>query len=238
MMMGVQNLKRLFPAYQDLYTRAKAADFPMQQITPREEQYLSKLPENLYTVSQNAHTMITMLLTNLSNGNLEKKLEPCSMTHCVREALETYPLSEDERPLIHWEDAQDSAKDFTFSGHKELMKHVLFNLLKNALYAIAAVGKGEIFITIKPAEGGKGKKFNQLVFKDTGPGMSSEVLRHIFDRFYTKTEHGSGIGLAFCQSVFKVLAERWLAPPNRANTPRLRFRCPFRLKKHKGRAKL
>lgn len=47
------------------------------------------------------------------------------------------------------------------------------------------------------------QKINQFVFKDTGPGMSSEVLRHIFDRFYTKTEHGSGIGLAFCQSVIQ-----------------------------------
>jgi signal transduction histidine kinase len=203
MMMGVQNLARLLPIYREGYGQARQANLPIPKLTPREEQYLSKLPENLYTVSQNAHTMITMLLTNLSNSGTEKKLEPCSMAHCVREALETYPLSEDERALIHWEDAEDSANDFTFLGHKELMKHVLFNLLKNALYAIAAAGKGEVFMTIKPAEEGKGKKLHQFIFKDTGSGMSSEVLRHIFDRFYTKTEHGSGIGLAFCQSVIQ-----------------------------------
>jgi signal transduction histidine kinase len=203
MMMGVQNLGRFLPLYREGYDQAREANLPIPKITPREEQYLSKLPENLYTVSQNAHTMITMLLTNLSNGRAEKKLEPCSMAHCVREALETYPLSEDERTLIHWEDSEDAAKNFNFLGHKEMMKHVLFNLLKNALYAMAAVGKGEVFITVKPAGNGRGKKFNQLVFKDTGPGMPPEVLRHIFDRFYTRTEHGSGIGLAFCQSVLQ-----------------------------------
>ena len=80
------------------------------------------------------------------------------------------------------------------------MKHVIFNLLKNALYAIASTGKGEIFLSI--ISGKKGAA-NRLVFKDTGPGIPPEHLRHIFDRFYTKTEHGSGIGLAFCQSVIQ-----------------------------------
>jgi signal transduction histidine kinase len=29
--------------------------------------------------------------------------------------------------------------------------------------------------------------------------MPSEVLKHIFDRFFTRTHHGSGIGLTFCK---------------------------------------
>jgi signal transduction histidine kinase len=81
----------------------------------------------------------------------------------------------------------------------------LFNLFKNALHAIAIAGKGEIFISIEPANPSSGKKHNQLIFKDTGPGISPDNLRHIFDRFYTKTEHGTGIGLAFCQSVMQRL---------------------------------
>jgi len=119
------------------------------------------------------------------------------MKMCVAEALKTYPFSAHERTRLHWEDAAD----FPFLGHKEFTKHVLFNLLKNALYAVASAGKGEIFITIEPATNSKGK--NRLIFKDTGSGIPPENLRHIFDRFYTKKEHGAGIGLAFCQSVIQ-----------------------------------
>lgn len=192
MMMGSQALEKRLPPYQDAYAQAKAAGLPVQKVRPDEAQDLEELPKSLLTVSRNAHTMITMMLTNLNEGTADRKVESCSMKQCVEEALATYPLPPRERQLIHW----DNHTDFSFLGHKEMTKHVLFNLLKNALYAIAAATKGEIFISLEP-----GQKVNRLIFKDTGPGISPQNLRHIFDRFYTKTEHGTGIGLAFCQSV-------------------------------------
>lgn len=199
MMMSGRALGRILPAYQAGYNKAKAANLLEQTIDSDQETYLANLPQNMQAVSQNAHTMITILLTNLNEGTADKKLETCSMALCVEESLKTYPFSPDERRLVHWQYKGDAPTDFSFLGHKELMKHVLFNLFKNALYAINSTGKGEIFITIVP--GGENEKINQLIFKDTGSGIPSKYLRHIFDRFYTKTEHGTGIGLAFCQSV-------------------------------------
>jgi signal transduction histidine kinase len=43
----------------------------------------------------------------------------------------------------------------------------------------------------------------RLIFKDTGKGIASKDLPFVFDRFYTQTPHGTGIGLAFCQDVLK-----------------------------------
>ena len=43
--------------------------------------------------------------------------------------------------------------------------------------------------------------YNQLFFKDTGQGIPRDVLPFIFDRFYSKTYHGTGIGLSFCRLV-------------------------------------
>jgi signal transduction histidine kinase len=208
MMMGGRALGRILPVYQEAYTKAKSAHLLEQTVSPDQETYLASFPQNIQTVSQNAHTMITMLLTNLNEGTADQKLECCSIALCVEEALTAYPFSSDERRLVHWRDVQDRVQDntqadFSFLGHKELMKHVLFNLFKNALYAIASSGKGEIFITIEPGQNTRSKKTNQLIFKDTGPGIPPENLRHIFDRFYTKKEHGTGIGLAFCQSVIQ-----------------------------------
>ena len=198
---------RILPAYQEAYAKAKTANLLEQTVDSDQERYLSGLPQSLQTASQNAHTMITILLTNLNEGTADRKLEPCSMALCVEEALNAYPFSPSERSLVQWRNGEGSQNgvqaDFTFLGHKELMKHVLFNLFKNALYAIASTGKGEIIITVEPAENSTGKKTNRLIFKDTGPGIPPGNLRHIFDRFYTKTEHGTGIGLAFCQSVIQ-----------------------------------
>jgi signal transduction histidine kinase len=201
MMMSGRALGRILPAYQEAYAKAKTANLLEQTVDSDQERYLARLPQNMQAVSQNAHTMITILLTNLNEGVADQRVEPCSMTLCVEEALKTYPFSPDERRLVHWQGNRDVPIDFSFLGHKELMKHVLFNLFKNALYAINSTGKGEIYITIEPGQNTRGKITNKLIFKDTGPGISPENLLHIFDRFFTKTEHGTGIGLAFCQSV-------------------------------------
>lgn len=209
MVMGAKNLARLLPAYQAAYEQAKEAHLPIPSLTLNQEKYLEALPQTFQTVSQNAHTMITMLLTNLSEGVMGQKAEKCSMRQCVEEALQAYPFSANERRLVHWEDQETTntpLPDFVFLGHKEMTKHVLFNLLKNALYAIAAAGKGEIHISIELGDKfskEKQKNRNAVIFKDTGPGIPKDNLRHIFDRFYTKTEHGTGIGLAFCQSVIQ-----------------------------------
>ena len=180
MMMGAHALARLLPFYQAAYHKAREAGIPIETIDPEDETNLQNLPQNLQTVSRNAHTMITMMLTNLSEGLADRKVEVCSMKECVDEALRIYPLQPRERMLVHWE----NTADFSFLGHKELTKHVVFNLLKNALYAIAAANKGKISISLKP-----GKKSNRLIFKDTGCGIAPKSVIHVFDRFYTKSEH-------------------------------------------------
>jgi signal transduction histidine kinase len=79
-----------------------------------------------------------------------------------------------------------------------MMTHILFNLLKNALYYIEASGKGDIHIWLENDEGK-----NTLHFKDTGPGISATLLPSIFERFFSRRKHGTGMGLAFCKSVMQ-----------------------------------
>lgn len=87
-----------------------------------------------------------------------------------------------------------------FKGDELLIIHVLFNLLKNAIYYVRAAGKGNISIRIE-----NGDKYNFLYFKDTGQGINAKVLPHIFERFFSRTYHGTGIGLAYCKLVMQNL---------------------------------
>lgn len=196
-MMNSDALSRYLPYYQDAYLKANDANLLTKKLQPQEHANLNKIPLSLQKLSGNAQTMINMLLTNLSEVDNDCKNEVQSMSECIEEALTEYPFAAHEKRMVHW----DNKDDFLFLGQKQMMKHVIFNLLKNALYAIAAVGKGRISIQLKPSDAIGSN--NRLVFKDTGSGIDAGSLPHIFDRFYTKTRHGTGIGLAFCQSTIQ-----------------------------------
>jgi two-component system, CAI-1 autoinducer sensor kinase/phosphatase CqsS len=89
--------------------------------------------------------------------------------------------------------------DFEFHGSNSLLVYVLFNLLKNSLYALKAAGKGSISIAVA-----SGDARNTLTFSDTGCGIPATTLPKIFDAFFTtKKSAGAGIGLAFCRRVIR-----------------------------------
>jgi signal transduction histidine kinase len=163
-----------------------------KQGTTEIDPFLLSAPERLSTTAKNAFTIIDMVLMNLKDVSDQDANKVLSINHCIQETLNDYPLTEKETCLIHF----IPGNDFQFRGDETLFKHVLFNLLKNALYYVKAAGKGEITITLKT-----GSNENQLIFKDTGKGMPSSMVSHVFDRFYSRTKHGTGIGLAFCKSV-------------------------------------
>jgi signal transduction histidine kinase len=154
---------------------------------------LKKAPEDISALANSGLFIIDMLLTKLKENINFTSLFPVSIKACVEEALEQYPFSPGEEKLITIE-----LKDFTFLGNKQLMLHIIFNLLKNALYYIEYARKGEIYITSH-----FGDKYNILVFKDTGPGIAKAVQKRIFEKFFTSSNHGTGLGLSFCRKVME-----------------------------------
>jgi signal transduction histidine kinase len=118
-----------------------------------------------------------------------------SLAKNIREALEKYPFpTEDERELIKLK----VVKDFTYVGNPILTNHILYNLIKNSLWAIKNANKGNIEVTIISNSEG-----NHLIFRDTATGVAKSFLPKIFNLFASQTtaQGGSGIGLAFCKLV-------------------------------------
>jgi hypothetical protein len=110
---------------------------------------------------------------------------------CVAEAIETYPFGRGERDRV----SVAVTGDFDFHGSNSLFVYVLFNLLKNSLYALKAAGKGDIAILVAA-----GPDRNLVTFTDTGSGIPAATVPRIFDTFFTtKKSAGAGIGLAFCR---------------------------------------
>jgi two-component system, NtrC family, sensor kinase len=77
------------------------------------------------------------------------------------------------------------------------IQEVLMNLLNNARDAMPAGGMIEITT-------GTDNDMVKIDVKDSGSGMTDEVMKQIFDLFFTTKEKGTGLGLSVCQSIMRV----------------------------------
>jgi two-component system nitrogen regulation sensor histidine kinase GlnL len=96
-------------------------------------------------------------------------------------------------------------------ANRDQLVQVFLNLVKNAAEAISEnAADGEIAITtaFRPGvrlslPGAKSKVSLPLEFciKDNGPGVSEELMPHLFDPFVTTKPTGSGLGLALAAKI-------------------------------------
>ncbi|MBY0281186.1 MAG: HAMP domain-containing histidine kinase [Alphaproteobacteria bacterium] len=186
-----QVLKMHIPTLIKGYKWAKEKNPEIEGI---DEDYIEKAPTEIETTTRGAFSIIDILLMNVKGVTNEASKEPCDIKVCIQNALAAYPLTSTEKQIIYI----DTAENFTFQGNELFMRHVLFNLLKNALYYVKSANKGGVYMRTE-----RSADANILYFKDTGKGMPASMVPHVFERFYSKTQHGTGIGLAFCKSVME-----------------------------------
>jgi signal transduction histidine kinase len=187
---GVNGIKKLMPKLIANHQQAVTANLPVDMITTQQTDMITKVLDNMDIEVHSSFHIINMLLVNANEENIGKNYQIISMNEAIDAALTHYPFSGSEKSLVDWK----KSDDFLFYGNKDIMVHIIFNLLKNALYYVKAANKGSITIW---TEGNN--HYNYLHFKDTGEGIDASVLPYIFERFYSNTRHGTGIGLAFCQ---------------------------------------
>lgn len=151
------------------------------------EMLTDTIPHNLTRTSQEASKIVEMLLLALKDrfGGQEGTY---SLAALLKEVVDDYGFADDQRKRIDWA----IERDITFVGSKQMMKHVIYNLIRNAL----KYGGKDVNIRIWIEE-------NKLHFLDNGHGIDSRDIKKIFDSFYTNSTTGTGIGLAFCNTVMK-----------------------------------
>jgi PAS domain S-box-containing protein len=100
-------------------------------------------------------------------------------------------------------------------GDRVQLQQVVLNLIVNAVQAMGAVAEGprELFITTARAE----PNGVLVAMRDSGPGLASANLEHLFAPFYTTKPGGLGMGLSICRSIIEAHGGRlWVT----ANLPR------------------
>lgn len=83
---------------------------------------------------------------------------------------------------------------------EQLLRQALFNLLLNAIQAVAPGGEIQVVAAGAGAE-------TTLEIRDNGPGVPAEHRMDIFKPYFTRNQKGTGLGLAVVQQI--VLAHGW-----------------------------
>ena len=196
-----QGVGMYLPGLIRAYELAIENHLPIEPIRRRQLDRLRTSLREIESETDHSNSIIDRLLLNASERPIEEHaFELFSAQSCVIEALHRYPfIGGYERNLI----CVDLDRNFVINAPQVLVVHVLFNLLKNGLYYVQKAGKGGLTVRLV---GGRYEP-GAIVVEDTGTGIPPQILKRIFERFFTTTEasHASGIGLSFCKMVVEGL---------------------------------
>lgn len=166
-----------------------------RELAPRlVDQIESALEEtnNLYRIVENL-----LVISRLDAGTIPIERVPLDLGALVASTVEPMLLLAMEKPVSL---VCEIGSSVYISGDQSHLKQLILNLIDNAIKYTPAGGK----VNIKLTHGGRSAL---LEIVDTGVGISSEGLPHIFERFYradkarSRNSGGTGLGLAIVRAI-------------------------------------
>jgi two-component system, LuxR family, sensor kinase FixL len=109
-------------------------------------------------------------------------------------------------------------------GDRVQLQQVLLNLIINAIEAMSGAGAGSRELLV--GSGRDDPNAVRVAVRDSGPGLESASLDHLFDAFYTTKSDGIGMGLAISRSIIEAHGGRLWAIPSAPKGAVFQFRLP------------
>lgn len=149
----------------------------------------------------------------------EFKTEPLHLAQVIEETLRFLKGQVPSQVALRVE----APADLVLQGDKQRLQQAILNLVKNAVESLEGAGEVRISATRRniseeSAPLGSGVHFHalgncerrgevvEIVIRDNGVGIPSDILPRIFDPFFTTREVGKGSGLGLFV-VFKIIEE-------------------------------
>lgn len=137
-----------------------------------------------------------LLLSKLEQNTVDMPRTFFRLDEQLRQALLQLEPAWSEKEL----NLEVELAEVRYDGCERLLYHVWANLLSNAV-KFSPPG-GTLSLTMKEGNG------VEVTIGDQGPGMSSLVQRHMFDKFYqgdsSRKQEGSGLGLALVWRILQL----------------------------------
>ena len=163
---------------------------------PADEAHLKSIIEETQILSRLVDDLRTLALAE--SGALQLKREPTNLAELIRDAVSGFDAPRKEKN-VHFALSLEEVEDANIDPQR--IREVLTNLLSNALRYTPREGEVKVRLT----EAGSDPEGNvRISVEDRGPGIESDILPHVFDRFYKSSDSG-GMGLGL--SIAKYLVE-------------------------------
>jgi two-component system OmpR family sensor kinase/two-component system sensor histidine kinase BaeS len=163
---------------------------------PADEARLRSIMEETQILSRLVDDLRTLALAE--SGSLQLRREPTDLRELVRDTVAGFESQAKEKGLkveLILEDVEEMDVD------PLRIREVLTNILANALRYTPSQGEVKVGLTESGIDGERGVT---IFIQDSGAGIESADLSHIFDRFYKSSDSG-GMGLGL--SIAKFLVE-------------------------------
>lgn len=160
---------------------------------PEEETGLYDSIVEIYLASCKAKD-ITSRLSELSRKNTAMSFKKISLEEIIQKVEHVAKPVLPENVEV---EANFSVSPTFVMGNETQLSQLVLNLILNAFQAMEKTG-GKLTISTYTKE-----KLAVLSIKDTGPGISGDVMKNIFEPFFTtkETGKGTGLGLAIVQQI-------------------------------------
>ena len=107
----------------------------------------------------------------------------------------------DERIAVEGTGGDEAARAELVAVDRQMIRKALDNLVRNAVQAIRAAGRGHrVSVHATLIEGGDSRRV-ALDVDDDGPGVPSDDRARIFDPYVTTRTEGTGLGLAIVKKI-------------------------------------
>jgi signal transduction histidine kinase len=181
----------------------------LEAFPEKKEDFLTPIKRNserLYKLTQDILD-VAKIESDLLNLNIEK----VELNEIVEETVRDFI----SKPSNIKKDVNvnflSKSKIFAFAD-KNRIQQVIFNLLDNAS---KFTEKGEINLSIEKYDDHDAN----IRIQDTGKGIDSEILPRLFEKFATKSERGTGLGLYISKNIVEAHGGRiWIENNNNNNT--------------------
>lgn len=166
-----------------------------ENLSDEQRQYVDKILFNTKRLSTLVGSIL--LLSKIENQSIPANQTSYRLDEQIRQSIVALEPAWSKKD-IEFDVEMDSIE---YTGNENMIHHVWDNLIGNAIKFNPECGIIRIRLE---------KQNNDVLFtvEDSGPGISEEAKKHIFDKFYqadsSHKEEGNGLGLALVKKILTV----------------------------------